>query len=159
VVGLASPLYVDGLPGLVTAAIEILRRRRAGAGSRPRFVALVNSGFPEAVHNDTALAICRLFAEQAGLEWIGGLAIGGGGMLAGKPLAELGPQGRVVVQALQLTADAIAEGRPVPDTAQRLVRRLSIPTWLYRFLAGWGFRQEAKKRGTLSRLGDRPYAA
>jgi NAD(P)H-dependent FMN reductase len=159
VVGLASPLYVDGLPGPVTAALEILERGRVATDPRPRFLALVNSGFPEAVHNDTALAICRLFAEQAGLEWIGGLAIGGGGMLAGKPLAELGPQGRAVVQALQLTAEAIAEGRPVPDTAQRLVRRLPIPTWLYRFLAGWGFRQGAKKRGTLSRLGDRPYAA
>jgi hypothetical protein len=119
---------------------------------------LVNCGFPEAVHADTALAICRLFGEQANLDWIGGLAIGGGGMLAGKPLAELGGRARAVTRALALTADAIAQGRVVPDEAQRLVRRLAIPAWLYRFFADWGFRQDAKRHKTGARLRERPYA-
>jgi NAD(P)H-dependent FMN reductase len=159
VVALATPLYVDSLPGPVTEALEILARRDFAAGPRrPRLLALVNCGFPEAVHADTALAICRLFGEQANLDWIGGLAIGGGGMLAGKPLAELGGRARAVTRALALTADAIAHGRVVPDEAQRLVRRLAIPAWLYRFFADWGFRQDAKRHKTGARLRERPYA-
>jgi NAD(P)H-dependent FMN reductase len=160
VVALATPLYVDSLPGPVTEALEILARgRSAAAASRPRFLAMVNCGFPEAVHTDTALAICRLFAEQAGFDWIGGLGLGGGGMLAGKPLAELGGRARPVTRALALTANAIAQGRVVPEEAQRLVRSLPIPAWLYRLIGDWGFRRAAKKHGTRARQRDRPYAA
>jgi NAD(P)H-dependent FMN reductase len=159
VVALASPLYVDSLPGPVMQALEVLGRRGATLGPpRPRFLAVVNSGFPEAVHNDTALAICRRFAAEASLDWIGGLAIGGGGMLAGKPLAELGGRARSAVRALRLTADAIAQGAIVPAEAQRLARTLPVPAWLYRFIGDRGFRQEGKRHGVLSRMGDRPYA-
>jgi NAD(P)H-dependent FMN reductase len=157
VVALATPLYLDSLPGPVTEALELLGNQRAARGACPRFVAIVNSGFPEAVHNDTALAICRLFAAEAGLDWAGGLAIGGGGMLAGRPLAEQGGRAGNVVRALALTADAIARGVTVPDEAARLARTLPIPAWLYRLIADWGFRHEGKKRGTLSRIDERPY--
>ncbi len=156
VVALATPLYVDSLPAPVTRAFEILGEGD-GVGPRPRFLAIVNSGFPEAVHNDTALAICRLFAVQARLDWIGGLAVGGGGMLAGRPLAELGPRARAVTRAFAESANAIAEGRVLPESALRLARQLTIPNWLYRFMADRGFVREAKKRGTSARLADRPY--
>jgi multimeric flavodoxin WrbA len=159
VVALAAPLYVDSLPAPVTEAFERLARRRTAEPGRPRFLAMVNCGFPEAVHTDTALAICRLFAEQVGLDWIGGLGIGGGGMLEGKPLAELGGRARNVTRALALTANAVAQGRVVPDEALRLVRTLAIPAWLYRYFAERGFKQDAKKQGTLARLGERPYVA
>jgi hypothetical protein len=128
-----------------------LRRQPPGA--------IVNSGFPEAVHSDTALAICRQWAGEAGLDWIGGLGIGGGGMLAGRPLAELGGRARSVTRALALSADAIARGMIIPEEARRLAGTLPIPAWLYRFFGEWGFRQEAKKHGTRGRLGARPYAA
>lgn len=159
VVALATPLYVDSLPGPVTKALELLAQDGKVASSRPRFLAMVNCGFPEAVHTDTALAICRQFAAPANLEWIGGLGIGGGGMIEGEPLAKLGGRARSVTRALALTADAIVQGRLVPEEAQRLVRKLPIPALLYRVFGDWGFRQEAKKHGTRKRLGDRPYAA
>ena len=156
VVALATPLYVDSLPAPVTEALELLAHARAAAlPARARFLALVNCGFPEAVHTDTAVAICRTFAREADLDWIGGLGIGGGGMLAGKPLAAQGGRARFVTRALELTADAIVQGRIVPDEALQLVRRLPIPAWLYRRMADWGFRREAKRHGTGKRLGER----
>jgi multimeric flavodoxin WrbA len=158
---LSTPLYVDSLPAPVTEAFEILAERRAQGGSsrRPRFLAIINCGFPEAVHTDTGLAICRLFAEQAGLDWIGGLGVGGGGMLAGRPLPELGGRARPLIRALALTANAVAQGRIVPEEAQRLVRTQPIPAWMYRLLADWSFRQEARKHDTHRRLRERPYSA
>jgi NAD(P)H-dependent FMN reductase len=159
VVVLATPLYVDSLPAPVTRALEILARRPADGGSRPRFLAIVNSGFPEAVHNNTALAICRVWARDAGLDWIGGLAVGGGGMLAGGPLAAQGGRARNARRALALSANAIARGEAVPTEALQLARTLGIPAWLYRFFADWGFLREASRRGTRRRLGARPYAA
>jgi hypothetical protein len=160
VVVLAAPLYVDSLPAPVTEALELLARKRARAAfPRPRFLAIVNCGFPEAVHTDTALAICRLWAGEAGLDWIGGLGVGGGGMLEGRPLAELGSRARSVTRALALSANAIARGEILPAEALGLARTLTIPAWLYRLLGDWGFRREARRHGTRSRLGERPYAA
>jgi multimeric flavodoxin WrbA len=158
VVILATPLYVDSLPAPVTEALEVLARGRASA-VRPRLLAVVNCGFPEAVQTETALAICRLWARSAGLDWIGGIGLGAGGMFAGKPLAELGGRARALTRGLALAADAIARGVVAPEEALRLARTLTIPPWLYRFFGDWGFRQEARKHGTLARLGARPYAA
>jgi putative NADPH-quinone reductase len=82
---IAFPLYVDSLPYLVIQAMEHIARHRKdahrqarGKGKSQRLVAIVNCGFPEARQNDTALAICRQFAREAGFEWAGGLALGGG---------------------------------------------------------------------------------
>lgn len=159
VIGLIAPLYVDSLPAPVTAALEIASRSRPpDSPSRPRFMAMINCGFPEAVHTDTALAICRQFARQAGLDWIGGLGIGGGGMFAGGPLTQRGGRARNLTRALALTADAVSQGRVVPDEARRLVRKLAVPAWVYRLLADRGFRKAAKKHGALRDVDARPYA-
>jgi NAD(P)H-dependent FMN reductase len=160
VVALAAPVYVDSLPAPTLAALERLAEvRPADQGARPRFLAIVNCGFPEAVQCDVALAICRSFATEAGADWIGGLAFGGGGMLGGrKPLSERGGRARNAVRALAAAAEAISRGAVIPEESQRLARTLAIPAWLYRYLGDRGFRHEAKRRGTLARMGDRPYA-
>jgi multimeric flavodoxin WrbA len=157
-VALVAPLYVDSLPAPVTRALEVLAAARARAAAPARLLAIVNCGFPEAVHTDTALAICRAFARRASLDWIGGLGIGGGGLLAGKPLAELGGRARFVTRALELTADAVARGEIVPAEARLLARDLPTPACLYRLIADWSFGVEARKHGIRERLDDRPDA-
>ena len=58
---------------------------------RPQlFTAIANCGFPEALHNTTALAICEVFARQAGFEWAGSLSLGGGEAVNGQPLVQAG---------------------------------------------------------------------
>jgi hypothetical protein len=114
---LAFPLYVDTLPYLVTRALERIAQHRQGqfGAHRPRFLAIANCGFPEAHHNDTALAICRQFARAANLDWAGGLARGAGQPLGGRPLAESGGVARDAITALDLAADILAAGgRVVP---------------------------------------------
>ena len=78
-------------------------------------------------------------------------------MLAGRPLGELGGRARNITRALGLTADAISQGRAIPEQALALARKLPIPMWLYRMLADRGFHQEARRRGTAARLEDQPY--
>ena len=156
---LASPLYVDSLPAPVIRALERIASTRA-AGSpaeRARFAAIVNGGFPEVWHNFVAIDICRLFARDAGFDWAGGLPLGGGGMVGGRPLPTLGGRARHLVRALDLTASALGAGRPVPAPAVDLFSRKSIPTWVYRYFANAGFRREAETLGAASRLRDRPY--
>lgn len=158
---LSAPLYVDGLPGPVTAALEVLASRspRPGSPAGTRLVALVNCGFPEAVHDDTGLGICRGFAAAVGWDWAGGLAIGGGGMVDARPLGSLGGRVRNLTRALDLAAAALAEGRTIPPEADRLARRPAVPHWLYRLAGDWSFRWQARRHGVGDRLRDRPYPA
>jgi hypothetical protein len=161
VIALAFPLYVDTLPYIVTKTLEtIADHRRANASSkRQRFVAIVNCGFPEAQHCATAIEICEQFARETGLEWLGGLALGGGEAINGQPLRNLGGMMRHATTALDLTADAIAQDQPVPQRAIDLMGKPFIPKWLYVLIGEQGWKQRAKKFGVEKRLREKPYVS
>jgi hypothetical protein len=156
---LAFPLYVDSLPYLVVKALESMadhRRSRDGVAVQ-RLVCLVNCGFPEAHHNDVALAICRRFAAEAGFRWAGGLALGGGEALGGQSPAARGGMTRHVVEALDLAAAALARGEEVPAEAVQMISRPLIPARLYTWMGGLGWWLQARKHSVARRLGARPY--
>jgi len=75
------PLYVDSLPSPLTHLVEVIAGRRASASmtGSPRLAAIVQCGFPESHQCDTAVGICKLFAERTGMHWSGALAMGMGG--------------------------------------------------------------------------------
>jgi hypothetical protein len=169
---LVFPLYVDALPYLVTKAFTVIaNQRRAAPNPRPlRLVAVVNSGFPETHQNSMALAICQEFATQSSIAWCGGLALGGGGAIGEQPLTAPKRSGlpvKHVIRALDLTAAALSEGRPVPAEAVRLMAKSPVPfmpfplwRWIYMRFGGRGFEQQAARNG-ISRdsMLDQPYAA
>ena len=169
---LVFPLYVDSLPFLVTKALALMaEHRRSLPEPRPqRLMAIVNSGFPETNQNAVALAICREFAAQTGMAWAGRLALGAGGAIGSEPLLATkrsGPPVRHVIHALDLTAAALAEGRPTPPEAARLMTKCPIPLipfglwrWMYVRIGGRGFERVAAKNGvSKDKLLDQPYAA
>ena len=161
IVILAFPLYVDGLPYLVTQALEQIAARRDNETDiqRPLFLAISNCGFPEAAHNATALAICRQFADEAGFAWAGGLALGQGGALAGRPLAEMGGMAHNVVAALDLAAAALAAGQPAPEEAVALMARPFIPARAYMLMGDLGWLMQARQNRVVTRLAARPFAS
>jgi hypothetical protein len=156
---LATPLYVDALPYLVVRALELIaeHRQTRPAADRQRLVSILNCGFPEAHHNDTALAICRQFAREAGFEWAGGLSLGGGEVISGQPLESKGRMVRNATRALELSADALAAGEAVPEEAVSLMAKPLIPARVYTWLGAAGWRRQAKRHGVKDRLEDRPY--
>jgi hypothetical protein len=121
------------------------------------FVAISNSGFPEARHNNTALAVCRIFAKQVGFKWAGGLAVGGGGMIGGLPLSEMGGQVRNQVKALEIAADALALSEPIPDKAVTLISKLGFPKWLYTWSGNRGWKSQAKEFIKTKSIYNQPY--
>jgi hypothetical protein len=155
------PLYADQVPSLLLEFMEDYADHAATnrAPLKKGLAAVVNCGFPEARHNDTAIAVIRLFAKAQDFKWLGGLAIGGGGVIPpGKPLAPLGGRVRNLVQALNLSAEALAKGAPLPEEAMALVRKPSFPDGMYRFMANLGWVGEAFSAKVLLRLKDKPYA-
>jgi multimeric flavodoxin WrbA len=157
---LASPLYVDSFPAPVTKALELVasHRKEEPVDKRPGLVAVLNNGFPEPAHSHTALGIARQFALEAGYEWMGGLALGMGGAIDGKPLSKMGRMVRNVVKALDLTAGALNRGLPVPAEAVDLFARPLMPRWLYTTVGNRGWKKQAKKNGVADKLMDRPYS-
>jgi len=161
---LSFPLYVDSLPGPAIRALELIAARRAaGSGATdaspgPAFVAICQSGFPDVDHSEVALEICREFARSAGFEWAGGLILAAGGMIGGQPLAKLRGMMRSAVRALDLSAEELAAGRPVPDEAVALMAKPAIPKIGYRFMANRGWRSQIKQQGEGASLEAQPYA-
>jgi len=152
---LATPLYVDSLPYLVTRTCErLLRERRTAPGA---LAAIVNCGFPEASQCNTALAILRCFAARAGLEWAGGLAVGGGATLDGCALADAGPIFRRLRESLEESAGALAHGQPIPMRAVALASQPIVPARVYTAMGRLGWYKRAARNGVLLRLGARPY--
>jgi multimeric flavodoxin WrbA len=171
-IALVFPLYVDSLPYLVTKALTVIAAHLQATADPPplSLVAVVNSGFPETRQNSLALAICQEFAMQSGIEWCGGLVLGGGGVIGEQPLGapnRTGPPVQHVIQSLDLTAAALAEGRPVPAEAVKLMAKHPFPyvpfalwRWIYMRFGGKGFEQLAAKNGvSKEKMLDQPYTA
>lgn len=156
---LSFPLYFDSLPSPVIAALEILAEHRATLKKtrKQRLVAISNGSYPQAWRSNRALAMCRIFASETGLEWAGGLALGGGEAIRGKPLESVGRMVRNVKKALDLTAGALAEDKPVPEEAVGLMAKGMIPGWMYVWLAERYLKNQAKIHGAQNKLYDRPY--
>lgn len=154
---LSTPLYVDSLPYLATLALETVAASRPARGPRARFVAIVNCGFPEASQTRTALAIARVFARRARFEWAGGLGLGGGELIAGRPLESVGWMARHVEGALDLAGAALLAGDPVPDAAIEEMARPMVPAFLYTLVGDARWRRAARHHGARDELDARPY--
>jgi len=156
---LAFPLYVDSLPSQVIETLELIAEHEKDKHDldKKSFVAISNSGFPEAKQNSTALTICRLFAKQVGFNWAGGLAWGGGGMIAGEPLSEFGFRLRSKIQALELVADALEQGEAIPEKAVALMSKLGIMRRLYLLMANRRWKNQAKKNIPIKTMCYQPF--
>ncbi len=132
----AAPLYVDGLPYLVGHALEQLGAHLAPGNSALRqVVGLLNCGFPEADHNRSALRVLRTFARANRLLWAGGLAMGAGEIIHGRPLSRFRFVARAQIRALRRAASDLAAGHGISREASRDMARSLLPAWLFRWLA------------------------
>ena len=156
---LSAPLYVDTLPAPVLRAFELIASARNEKPDRPQqFVAILNCGFPETKHNNTAMRICRLFADRVGLTWAGGLAMGMGPAIDGRPLAKAGRVGKNARDALSLAADALSKGRSVPEEAIKRMAEPPIPIRLYTMIGNRTWKKMASQYGMADELKARPFA-
>jgi NADPH-dependent FMN reductase len=150
-----TPLYVDSLPYLVTRSLELVAGRQLQG--RRRVAALINCGFPEAAQCDTALAMLECFAQRAGFEWAGGLALGGGAGIDGHSLERLGGLTRHVRRGLDQAAEALQRGEPIPPAAVAELAKPMMPAPIYTAIANLGWRWQAARHGVHRHLKEPPY--
>lgn len=157
---IAFPLYVDSLPAPLIKVLELIyeNRKETKNHKKQSLIAVINCGFPEAFHNITALKICENFSSKVGFNWLGGLKMGEGPMVNGRPLKELGGMFRNIVKAMDITIEAIANDKEVPLEAKNMFSKGLIPAWVYTFAGNMGWKPAAKKFNAHKRLYERPYA-
>ncbi len=143
---LSFPLYVDSLPAPVIKAMELIKEERDKLEIKktPNFIALCNNGFPEASQNIIALQICRIFSNDCDFLWKGGIAIGGGGAINGDPLKKTRANVRYIIKGLDLAADALKDGKEIPQKAIDLISKKVVSYTMYRIFANLGFRCQMK---------------
>ncbi len=157
---LTFPLYVDSLPAPVINTLELIRDRRVKSPvNNQKLIAIVNCGFPEASHNEWALAICEQFAQEAGIHWMGGLSLGMGGVVHGKPVSELGGIGTNIVNALDLVVESIVQKEDkIPEEAIEYMATPPIPyKWMYTSIASISWIFGALKNKVLTKIGSKPF--
>lgn len=150
---LAFPLYVDGVPSHLLAAMELMEKEKT---LRPdtRVFAVVNCGFIEGIQCETAIAIARHWCERCGARWGGAIGFGGGGgfdMMEAVPMG-YGPK-KSLGKALEKLAGCIADGTEYGE------KYLSVdfPGFMYKIGAHSYWRGRARANGLKKKeLGRKP---
>lgn len=160
---IASPLYVDSIPSFTIKAMELIyeHRRSTESPKEQTLFAIVNCGFPEPAHNQTALAIYRRFALESGLNWAGGARVGWGAAIDGRPLDSVGGMVRNLKKGLQLAAEALAANIQVSKEAEELMSKPFMPLFLAKLMlsvaGGVIWNGQARKNGVKEKMYDTPY--
>ncbi len=157
---LSFPLYVDCLPSGVIKALELIadHRKLQENTKKQRFTVIINCGFPEAEHNNTAIRICRIFSREVGFEWMGALKIGMGGVVSGKTLEERGGMVRNIVSGFEIAAKALAQGKQIPEEAVELLKKPMMPRKIYTSMGNLGWNIQSKQFGVRKKIKNTPYA-
>ncbi len=151
IVAIIAPLYADALPYPCIWFLEKLADEFRGKLRGKDLFALGQCGFPDNTRIEPILNSCRLFAEETGMNWLEGLAYGGGAILNGALLEDLGRKGKKITSGFKLAMDNILKGEIISSEAQEIIT-LRIPKLLYRPLAAYlnnNARKQARMNGNV----------
>ena len=76
-----TPLYVDGVPSHMLPFMREMEAFCRENGLRLKVYVIANNGFIEGKQNEPLMQVMENFCVRSGLDWCGGIGIGGGVML------------------------------------------------------------------------------
>lgn len=135
------PLYADSIPAYLLSYMERLEEIFAQSEKKPRIYAALNCGFYEPSQCHIALAMMRRYCDKNALAWGQGVAIGGGGMIAGMELGK-GPL-TTAGQALDVLCVNLLLGNSGDDE----LAKPNFPRFMYKAAGNYGWKADAKKHG------------
>ncbi len=140
VIVFAAPLYVDGLPGHLLSCLQQIEQEKA-VNHNACVYGIINCGFYEGIHTRIALKILRNWCDKVGIQWCGGLGIGGGGAMAYMPIEKF--QDGNFGKELCLLSKRIIKKEPFSDN----YAQPNLSRELYIFLLERGWRNAVKFYG------------
>ncbi len=144
VIAMIAPIYSDALPFFDIWLMEKMADEPGCDLRNKVFFAVGQCGFPDITRVEPLIDECRLFALETWMKWFGGLAYGGGAMIDGTHLENLGKEGEKLTKSFEIALENIGENKKIPSACQDLIT-VKIPKILYRPLAAY-LNRKIKKR-------------
>lgn len=151
------PLYVDSLPSQVICLMEELEKKKDRISEGKGFAIFLSSGFPERAHSAVALKMAEIFSKKVGFQWLSGSALGGGGIIYGKPIDKEKKVTMNIAEALHEAADYISRIKPIPAYVDDLMNKKKISDDAYVKMTTVYFKKKLKENGIKNKLNGRPY--
>ena len=130
IMAMSAPVYADTLPYQDIWFLEKLADECANELKGKTFFAIGQCGFPDITRIEPLLDACRFFAEDAGMNWLGGLAYGGGPLINGALLEELGKKGEKITAGFKGALENVLKGEKIDPSSQELIT-MKIPRIMY----------------------------
>ncbi|MGM0438730.1 MAG: hypothetical protein ACQEQD_10720, partial [Bacillota bacterium] len=87
-----------------------------------------------------------------------GMAIGMGGAVSGKSLAEMGGMAKDLIKGLDQAADDIVRNHSLSDSViEKTSKPMISQKWLYTLVGNFNWRFQAFQNGVYSKINDKPY--
>ena len=147
--GLVTPLYVDYLPYPVLWFMEECIKQDIHVKAGAKFFAVGQCRFPDERLLDPILGACEIFAKKMKRAWAGGIGYGGGEILDGIPMEELGKRGLAITHAFSMMMEDLLNDQEFRDEIYSEMR-VQVPRILYRSLAfylNYHSKQIARRNG------------
>lgn len=151
-IGLVMPMYADTLPYITIWFLEQLSLGFKNELRDKSLFSIVQCGFPEVALCQPAIKSAGFFAEDMGMNWLGGLGVGFGAFINGTLLENYGSRGRKITSAFKHLLQDVFSGNKVSTTVQNLLTP-RVPKFLYRPIAF--FYNEKIKREAIKKYGIR----
>lgn len=156
---LIAPLYIDSIPAITINYMEqYYNQQKNKPGKEQKLMVIFNCGFPEPNQNDLAIAMCKNFAKQTGMEWMGGITIGMGAAFEHQNLNDAGRMSINLRKGLNMAIDSLIQDRTIPVEAVTTASKPLLPLFLITFImvhfGGWMWKNRLQDK---KRLNDQPY--
>ncbi len=130
IVAMSAPLYADTLPYHDIWFLEKLAAECAKELKGKDFFAVGQCGFPDITRIEPLTDACRFFAEDTGMNWLGGLAYGGGPMINGALMEDIGKKGEKITSGFRLALENVFKGEKISIDAQNRIT-MNVPKIMY----------------------------
>lgn len=149
---ICSPVYVHTLPYPVTDIMEQLSNKtNEEFWQGKQMLAIIHNGYPQPIQRQASLEICENFAEQLGIEYLGGLGFGGSPIIAGRSLEEVGRFTKWMRASFdEVCKSSIIDGSEITDTAKNYADKhfpSFIPLWVLKTFMNMIIKKQARDKG------------
>ena len=156
IVVVSFPVNWDTLPAGLTEALLHMAGAKDRLAKKTRYLcAISNCGFPESGNCLAALRSVELFADRMGMERLGSMAIGQGGVLGEGKLEDGFFKKRLA--HLDRAADCISRGEKIPAVVIEALGKPVVPVFLYNMVGNMNFNRMARRNGARRKMWARPY--
>ncbi len=130
IIAMSAPIYADTLPYQDIWLLEKLADECANELKGKAFFAVGQCGFPDITRIEPLIDACRFFAEDTGMNWLGGLAYGGGPMINGALLEDIGKKGEKITSGFKGALENILKGEKIDVRSQEMIT-MKVPKVMY----------------------------